>query len=344
MNSSERVWRRLAGEPVDRVPNFNIFMTFAARRIGRLLSEYYRDYRVLVEANLRVAEEFAVDLLQAISDPYRECSDLGSRIAYPPDHLPILEQPLIDEPVRLRALSMIAPEAGPRMNDRLLAVRAMRDRSAGEMPVMGWVEGALAEAGVLRGVSSLLMDLVDRPSWAEELLEFCVELEIAFARSQVASGADLVGLGDAIASQVSPPMYRRFALPYERRIFAAVREMGARTRLHICGDTTAILPDMITSGADIIDLDWMVNWKEANAAYGRKVAFCGNVDPVAVMLRGTSTEVREGVRACLAQGASRSFSAAGCEIPLGTPEDNLRAHAETLRRWGSGPRGERPEA
>jgi len=336
MNSSERVWRRLAGEAVDRVPNFNIFMTYAARRIGRLLSEYYRDYHVLVEANLRMAEEFSVDLLQAISDPYRESSDLGSRIVFPPDSLPILQRPVLDEPERLRALGRVTPSEGPRMNDRLQAVRAMRDRTSGEMPVMGWVEGALAEAGVLRGVSRLLMDLVDRPSWAEELLEFCVELEIAFARSQVEAGADLIGLGDAIASQVSPSMYRRFALPYERRIFAAVHAMGARTRLHICGDTTALLGDMVTSGADIIDLDWMVNWEEAHAAHGQKVAFCGNVDPVGVMLRGTSKQVREGILACLRQGSSRSFSAAGCEIPLGTPEENLRMHAETLRRWGPG--------
>jgi uroporphyrinogen-III decarboxylase len=53
-----------------------------------------------------------------------------------------------------------------------------------------------------------------------------VGVEIAFARAQVEAGADIIGLGDAVASQISPAMYRRFALPYEQRIFQAVHQMG----------------------------------------------------------------------------------------------------------------------
>ena len=328
MTSSERVHARLAGAAVDRVPNFTIHMTFAARRIGKPLAQYYRDYRVLVEANRRMVEEFSVDLLQAISDPYREACDLGAEVEFPQESLPILKRPLLAVPEDLSKLPAVDPAAGPRMGDRLEAVRRMREWSGGAVPVMGWVEGALALAGVLRGVSTLLVDLVDRPAWVRELLECAVGLAIRFARLQVEAGAQIIGLGDAVASQMSPRMYREFALPYERRIFTAVHSLGALTRLHICGDTTRILPDMVTAGADIIDLDWMVDWKAAHQNFD--VAFCGNVDPVAVMLNGTPEEVREGFLFCLRHGGPRSFSAAGCEIPLGTPPENLRAHLETL--------------
>ena len=131
------------------------------------------------------------------------------------------------------------------------------------------------------------MDLIEAPEWAEELLEICVEVEIAFARAQIEAGADIIGLGDAVASLISPAMYRRFALPYEQRIFAAVHEMGAVPRLHICGKTNKIVDDMVQSGADIIDLDWMVDMEAAAAQFGDRVSFCGNFDPVAVMLQGT---------------------------------------------------------
>lgn len=333
MNSSERIRARLAGEPVDRPPNFNIYMTFAARRIKQPLSRYYLDYHVLVDANLRMVEEFSVDLLQAISDPYREACDLGAEVEFGPDSLPVLTQPLLREPEQLATLRRTETVMGPRMRDRLEAVRMMRQRGAGAIPVMGWVEGALALAGVLRGVSTLLVDLVDRPQWVGELLEFCAGREIAFARAQIEAGADIIGLGDAIASQVSPRMYREFALPYERRIFAAVRSMGALTRLHICGDTSRILPDMVGAGADILDLDWMVDWAMAHREFGDRVSFCGNVDPVAVMLQGTPADVRHGILGCLRLGNDRSFSAGGCEIPGATPPENLLAHAETLRQY-----------
>lgn len=337
MDSYERMTRRLRGEDVDRPPNFDIFMTFAAHHIGQPLSSYYLDHRVLVDANVAMVDDFDADILQAISDPYRETADFGATIEFPADGLPLCKRPLLEDPAALRTLHAPAPSAGARMLDRLEAVRLMREKAGGRIPVMGWVEGALAEAGDLRGTSNLLLDLVDRTEWVEELLEVCVEAGIAFARAQVEAGADLIGLGDAIASQVSPAMYRTFALPYERRIFDAVHAMGALTRLHICGNTTKLLPDMIASGADIIDLDWMVDWGSAHERFGG--VFCGNVDPVAVMMQGGPGTVRDGVLACLRAGGARSFSGAGCEIPEGTPPENLRAQAEALREWGSGAAG-----
>ncbi|OQA40033.1 MAG: Uroporphyrinogen decarboxylase [Chloroflexi bacterium ADurb.Bin325] len=335
MNPFERMTARLAGQPVDRIPNFNIFMQFAAHYIGQPLSRYYQDYRVLCDANFAVQEAFDIDILQAISDPYREAADLGLHVVFPDDSLPLATTPLLRDPADLAMLRPVAPEAGRRMSDRLAALRLFRERAGGRVPIMGWVEGALAEAADLRGVGVLLLDLVDRPEWVTELLEFCVEIAVSFARAQVAAGADIIGLGDAIASQISPRLYRQFALPYEQRIFAAVHEMGALARLHICGNTTRILADMVESGADIIDVDWMVDMGQAAAAFGGRAAACGNQDPVAVMLDATAAEVAAEVHACLAAGGPRCFSAAGCEIPDGTPEENLHSQARVLREWAA---------
>ena len=126
-------------------------------------------------------------------------------------------------------------------------------------------------------------------------------------------------------------MYREFALLYERRIFAAIHELGAAARLHICGDTTHILDAMTESGADIIDIDWMVDIERAAGVFAGKAVLCGNFDPVAVMLQGTPEDVRSAVLDCQEKGGERYFNAAGCEIPDGTPEENLRAQAEVLR-------------
>ena len=49
MNGLERVRRRLRGDPVDRAPNLDILMQRAAHHVGRPLSRYYLDHRVLVE-------------------------------------------------------------------------------------------------------------------------------------------------------------------------------------------------------------------------------------------------------------------------------------------------------
>ncbi len=331
MNSYERVMMRLGGEDVDRPPNFDIMMIFAAHTIGQPLSRYYQDFRVLGEANLAVQEAFDLDIVQSISDPYREAADFGAEIVFPEDGLPICTAPLLCEPADLKRLKPPDPRTGRRMSDRLAANERLRDQVGGEVPIMGWVEGALAEAGDLRGVGALMVDLYDRPEWVDDLLEICCEVGIAFARAQIEVGADIIGLGDAIASQVSPRMYRRFALPYEQRIFDAIHEMGGLGRLHICGDITPILDDVVESGADIIDVDWMVDIRLAAQAFGNGPALCGNFDPVAVMLQGTPAQVRQAVTECATLGGPKNISAAGCEIPDGTPHQNLCAQAQALR-------------
>jgi MtaA/CmuA family methyltransferase len=330
MNSTERFENRLQGAAVDRVPNFDILMARAAHQIGQPLSSYYLDYHVLVDANLAALEDFQLDIVQAISDPYREAADVGLQVEFPHDGLPISKLPLLVEPSDLERLHLVAPASGRRMSDRLSAVRTFREQVGGKVPVMGWVEGAMAEAADLRGVSQILADLYDRPEWTAELLEFCTQTAIAFARAQIEAGADIIGLGDAICSQISPKMYRQFALPYEQRIFAAVSEMGALPRLHICGNTSRIVADMALSGARIIDLDWMVDLEHAAQVFGDAIAPCGNFDPVSIMFQGTPETVQQAVRACVQQGGRSGFSAAGCEIPDGTPAENLLAQVQAL--------------
>ncbi len=286
---------------------------------------------MLVAANLAVAADFGVDLLQAISDPYREAVDFGLEVEFPHDNLPLNRQPLLAEPDDLKKLVAPNPATGRRMSDRLEAIRLFREQAGGEIPIMGWVEGALAEASDLRSMYLTMTDLVSRPAWLTELLEICVEVGIAFARAQIEAGAEIIGLGDAVCSQISPKMYRQFALPYEQRIFAAVHEMGAVARLHICGNTTRLLPDMLQSGAEIIDLDWMVDLEKAAQLFNDQVAICGNFDPVTVMLQGTPETVKAATRECLQKGGNRLFSGAGCEIPDKTPAENLLMQLQALK-------------
>jgi uroporphyrinogen-III decarboxylase len=234
MNSLERLEHRLRGEAVDQPPNLDIVMTFAAHHIGRSLSQFYLDHRVLVDANLSAAEDFNLDIVQAISDPFREAADFGLEVEFPADGLPVNRKPLLVAPEDIKKLVVPDPATGPRMSDRVEAVRLFHEKVGGELPIMGWVEGALAEAADLRSVYLTMTDLVRRPEWLEELLKICVGVEIAFTRAQVEAGADIIGLGDAVASQISPAMYRRFALPYEQRIFQAVHQMdGLDTPAHL---------------------------------------------------------------------------------------------------------------
>jgi MtaA/CmuA family methyltransferase len=331
LNALDRFKAQWEGRAPDRPANFDIFMTFAAHLIGKPLRQYYTDFRTLCEANYAILQKFDVDIVQAISDPYREAHDFGAAIEFPHDGLPVCMQPLLQSERDLLRMKRPDPTKSPRMLDRLRAVEAFRATVGGEIPIMGWVEGALAEAADLRGVQTLLTDLMERPSWVHDLLERCTDVAIAFAVSQMEAGADIIGLGDAVASQVSPKMYEEFALPYEKRIFDAVRKAGGVARLHICGDITHLLSLVPKAHPHIVDLDWMVSIPEAIKILPTDILICGNVDPVAVMLDGTPDHVYEETMQCIRQGVGRLIAGAGCEIPDGTPHENLKAQARAIR-------------
>ncbi len=126
-------------------------MAFGAHFIGEKLSHYYLDHRVLAASNLAVREKFDLDIVQAISDPYREAVDFGVKVTFPEDGLPMRQAPLLASPEQLVRLRVPVPESGRRMSDRFEGVQALRQQVGNEAPVMGWVEGALAEANVRRG-------------------------------------------------------------------------------------------------------------------------------------------------------------------------------------------------
>jgi MtaA/CmuA family methyltransferase len=333
MNGRERVQTLLSGGLPDRVPLMPITMMFAADRIGARYRDYARDHRVLVQAQLATAEAFGLDYVSAISDPAREAADLGAEIEWFDDQPPaILEsRALLSDKRRLASLAQPDPSAAPRMSDRVEGVRLLRERAGRDLVVEGWVEGPCAMSADLRGVNTLMLDFYDDPAFVRDLFAFTVEMELAFARAQIAAGADLIGVGDAAASLIGPKLYDDFVQPYERQLVAGIQAAGARVRLHICGKTRRIYAGMGAVGAEIVDLDFMNPMEEARAIMGPHQVLLGNADPVRIMRDGTPETVDATVRECHRQSGERYIAGAGCEIPRGAPDANLHAMAEYAR-------------
>ncbi|MDR2674144.1 MAG: hypothetical protein LBC18_04565, partial [Opitutaceae bacterium] len=112
-----------------------------------------------------------------------------------------------------------------RMRNRIEVMQRYCAENGRAHSIMGWVEGPAAEAATVRGVENFFMDLLTDPENAGALMDTCVEVAIAFAKMQAAQGADTIGFGDAVASQVSWPVYSELVLPREIRLVSALRQM-----------------------------------------------------------------------------------------------------------------------
>ena len=335
MNSKERCLAAIAGQPVDRVPVFPLLMSFSAGCLGITYREFASSGHALAEAQLKARELFEVDAITACSDAFRVSADLGGDIVFPEGTPPFLARPLVRTQADLERLAQPdVSRPGSRMADRALATREMVHTAGGECLVLGWVDMPFAEACSLCGVSEFLTMLHDCPALAHQVLDFLTGIVIEFCRLQLEAGAPMIGAGDAAASLISPAMYREFALPYEQRVCAAVHTAGGLVKLHICGNTRRLLTDMVTSGADLFNVDHLVEFSLACEFYGAaNKCFKGNLNPVADMLQATpelcDQMARERLR--LADG-KRYMLSPGCEVPPGVNVEVFRAFCQAPRR------------
>ncbi len=330
MKPLERYRRMLRNEPVDFVPRIPIVMQFAAEYIGSNYAAFASDHRVLVEANVRCARDFGFDQLSAISDPYRETAGFGAEIVFVEDGPPRCVRPPLEDDRDPARLPRPDPLKSPRMLDRIEALRAYARDYAGECSIMGWVEGPAAEAADLRGVAAFMMDLIDDEIYAGKLMDLCVDAGIEFARAQIEAGADTIGIGDAVCSQLSPDLYERLVLPRQERLLRSIRDAGAVVRLHICGDITHLLEGIRTLPIDILDVDHMVDMARVRRAVGAEVTLAGQIDPVSGIRFGVPDRIREEIRGTRKTVGDPYMVAAGCEIPPGTPYENLRALCDPI--------------
>jgi MtaA/CmuA family methyltransferase len=244
---------------------------------------------------------------------------------YPPDGVGKPKEALIRSVDDVARVTVFEIETAERPKQRIESVAQMAHDFGLTHSVLGWVEGPIAEYADLRGVENTFMDLIDKPEMYLQAAKVIVANATRFARAQIEAGADMIGIGDAVASLINPSMYEQYVLPFEKTLIDAIHEAGATVKLHICGNIANNIGLMAQTGADIIDVDWMVSLSAAREAVGPEVTLAGNFDPTAVLLQGTPEDVGEAARKCITSAGEKFILQPGCEVPPGTPEANLRA-------------------
>jgi len=135
---------------------------------------------------------------------------------------------------------------------------------------------------------------------------------------------------------LGPRLYREIAQPFERRLVAGLKAAAAApVSLHVCGDATPILAYMGATGADVLEIDHQVDLGTACDVAGSATTLWGNIDPVAVLWRGTPAAVeaasRRAIEAVHARGHRRFVLSSGCTLAPGTPDENVDALVRAVR-------------
>ncbi len=320
----------IAGRAVDRVPFHPIVMRWAARHAGVKYRDFCRDWRTKTQAMIQAADDFGFDWVTVLSDPWCEATAFGIELEYPEDSLPVDVGGQVAELEMMAELRPFHPLEHARCANRVEEVREFRRTVGGKYFIVGWVEGPVAEYADLRGASNAAMDFLDDPAICHRAMDVIISSAKEFITCQIEAGADCVGIGDAFCSQIGPVHYREFAWQREKELVDHIHSLGALAKLHICGNVSMLLPDMIATGADIIDIDHLVpTMADCVALLKPGQVFSGKTDPVSVIQNGTPELIAAAVRECREQANERVIVSAGCEITPDTSDANMRAFRAT---------------
>jgi uroporphyrinogen decarboxylase len=310
MNQQESPFLRACrGLPVGRTP------VWLMRQAGRYLPQYRALRRrvafldlcktpeLAAEVTLQPVEALGVDAAILFSDILVPVEAMGQRLRYEP--APVLA-PVLRTAADVAALRIPEPEQDvPFVLD---TIRLLRRELAGRVPLIGF-GGApftlacyMVEGAGSRHFLALKRMMHGAPEIYAQLMDKITETSVRYLRAQIAAGAQAIQIFDSWGGILSPADYRRYVLPYSRRLIAALAGSEAPI-IHFVKGCGAMLKLVARAGGDVIGLDWTVTLDRARAELGQEMAVQGNLDP-AVLLAPPAVIERE-VGRILAENAGR---------------------------------------
>lgn len=208
---------------------------------------------------------------------------------------------------------------------------------------IGWL--LWERAWILRGMTRLMVDMYQRPSFVDALLNAVAEYDVALAEQIVEREIDVFNVGDDYGSRqgplFSPRLWRRFIKPRLRRIFAAPLRKGIPISIHSDGNIRPIVRDLVELGVQILNpvSPIEMNPEEIRAEFGDKLCFCGTADIHRTIPFGTPNQVTAEIRyrmATIAQTGGLIYHAR-LETP-DPPPQNVVTLIRSLKRYGKYPR------
>lgn len=339
MTSYERMMAVLNGERPDRIPVFPLVTQWCVRQTGFTVYDAIVNVEKYVYAQYYCLREFGYDMVRDLGGIHCESEAMGSKLNFPEDASPsVSEFAIKDFTNDLRNLKVPDPYKDGRMPIVLEGVRRLKELCRGKTPVMGYLQAPFRHASMLRGPDRILRDIYKNPEMVQELLELCVVTQIVWGTALVHAGADILFISDPMASgdMISPKIWMSIAQPYTTRVVSALKKLGIKMIMHICGDTSDRLQSMADTGVDCLSLDQKVNMGEARKILGDHIVLMGNLDPSRMLLLGNADQVEEEALnlLCSASGTRRNYIlSSGCVVPIGSPPENIRAMVRAAKKF-----------
>lgn len=337
MTPRQRVLRAINRQPTDVIPAAPFMFDLAAVFAGMSIGEYATNGVAMADAHINLQRALQQDVIFIGCDNYYIAQGFGCIADIPDDEIPHLKEPAVESLADVYKLKVPNPLTDGRMPVMLQAIRRVREVLGDSIAVRSPGTGPFALASYFIGTQNWLVEVglaeaelpEANPAAIHHALNLAADALIAFGKACVDAGSDILHCGDSLAScdMISPQQYEKWAFPYQKKVIQAWKAYGAKTLLHICGDSSKVLHLYADTGADIVEIDHKVDLAYAKQTIGGRTCLLGNVDTVSTLLLGTPDKVRQDSEKCIADAAEGGgyMLGSGCMVPRTTSLENMQA-------------------
>jgi len=304
---------------------------WAVHRWGKTFGAIKNDPSQIADIFIRFYDQFEIDLLWTGSNFLNyPIHFLGCPIKDESSDSPALEGTVLKSLDEIDHLSIKKVLQNPTMQGIIRSHHLVADAIGKKTLIIPTQWAPFTTTARILGVEPLLMATIQDPERLSKLIQSSTDfiwalLEPVLQHEDIAGAnfSDPVASGDLI----SPSMFRRFAAPALKDLVQRVKAEGKLSMVHICGNSTNILQDVLEIQPHCFSLENKVNLKTAKEILGGKVCVAGNVSPTEAFLSGKPREVLEEAKACLATWGDEGgyILTVGCDFSKNVPLENMAA-------------------
>jgi uroporphyrinogen decarboxylase len=341
MNSLQRCMTVLHNGIPDRVPVCLQNFMHAANLGGYTISEYCQDGTKMANAHISAWERFGHDMIDLENGVTALAQAVGCQVEYVEDAAPRVVAPAINSIEEVDRLKPIDPKQDATLPEMLKATRLIADELGDRVCLLSEADqGPFSLAAHIIGPVEFLTLLLqpEMEPQIRRLLEYTTDQVLRYSRALIEAGAYLTMMGESISGPdvCSPKVYRGYAWPYQKRLVDTLQAEGKEIGMHICGNATRIIEQMVNTGSIFLQVDYKINHDMCKRAATGKTTLIGTVNPSEIMALGTAEQVMETARSDIEHlgGGGGFILSSGCTLPSITPDDNIIALIEAAKAYG----------
>ena len=211
----------------------------------------------------------------------------------------------------------------------LEATKLLKEQYGNEYAVIGGNTGPFTLAGHMVSTENLVFGIMMNPEMVVKWIDAVNPIVKAYTQALADAGADIIQMSEPSSSTdlLSPDMFTEYSGRYVKESLASVK--GADSVLHICGDTSEIIPLMADTGVTGISVEEKVDSADAVRIAAGRVACVGNVGVVNPLLQGTPEDCAAAAKRIAEAGFN--VISPGCGLSALIKDENLFALVKAIK-------------